>query len=90
MAPILPRLSDRPEQLREVVAAIEQAGGRLLGLGPLYLRSGFREHFLQWLASADPELHADYLRRYSAADRAPERYLQDLYRRAGLEHRPRR
>jgi DNA repair photolyase len=88
MAPILPRLSDRPEQLREVVAAIEQAGGRLLGLGPLYLRAGFREHFLSWLAEADPELHADYLRRYATADHAPERYLAELYDRAGLA-RPR-
>ena len=83
MAPILPGLSDRPEQLREVVRAIEGAGGRLLGLGPLHLRPGVREHFLGWLADADPALHADYQRRYAGTDHAPERYLTELYRRLG-------
>ena len=48
------RLSDRPEQLREVVAAIDGAGGRLLGIGPLHLRPGVREHFLDWLRRLRP------------------------------------
>jgi DNA repair photolyase len=87
MAPILPGMSDRPEQLREVVAAIGDAGGRLLGIGPLHLRPGVREHFLGWLASADPELHADYLRRYANSDYAPARYIDELYRRAGVVRR---
>jgi DNA repair photolyase len=85
MAPILPGLSDRPQQLRDVVSAIGSAGGRLLGIGPLHLRPGVREHFLAWLAGADPALHADYQRRYATADHAPERYLVELYRRAGVE-----
>ena len=63
---------------------MRDAGGRLLGLGPLYLRPGTREHFLQWLAGYDPALHADYLRRYATSDYAPKRYLEALYRRAGL------
>jgi DNA repair photolyase len=84
MAPILPGLSDRAEQLREVVAEIDAAGGRLLGIGALHLRSGVREHFLQWLAGVDPVLHADYLRRYAESDYAPERYLARLYERAGV------
>ena len=84
MMPILPGLSDRPEQLRETVAAIDQAGGRLLGIGPLHLRPGVREHFLGWLAEADPKLHADYLRRYAGRAYAPEHYTEELYRRAGL------
>jgi DNA repair photolyase len=84
MAPILPALSDRPDQLREVVAAIDGAGGRLLGIGPLYLRPGLREHFLEWLAGYDADLHADYLRRYAHGAYAPESYLDLLYRRAGV------
>jgi DNA repair photolyase len=84
MAPILPALSDRPDQLRAVVAAIGGAGGRLLGLGPLHLRPGVREHFLGWLKSADPDLHADYARRYATSDYAPARYLDELYVRAGI------
>jgi DNA repair photolyase len=89
MAPILPGISDGPEQLRAVVDGIRSAGGRLLGIGPLHLRPGVREHFLSWLAQVDPDLHADYQRRYAAADHAPERYLADLYRRAGVPRRER-
>ncbi len=85
MAPILPGLSDAPEQLRATVAAIEQAGGRLLGLGPLHLRHGVREHFLGWLAHHDRDLHADYCRRYATTDHAPQRYLDQLYAHAGLQ-----
>jgi DNA repair photolyase len=84
VAPVLPGMSDRPEQLREVIDAIDKAGGRFLGVAPLHLRPGVREHFLDWLARTDPELHADYLRRYATSDYAPKRYLDDLYRRAGL------
>ncbi len=88
MAPVLPGLSDRPDQLREVVAAVQGAGGRTLGIGPLHLRPGVREHFLGWLAGVDPDRHADYQRRYARTDHAPERYLAELYRRAGLPRRP--
>jgi DNA repair photolyase len=83
VAPILPGLSDQPAQLRAVLSAIDDAGGRFLGFGPLHLRPGVREHFLDWLQTYDPELHADYLRRYATSDYAPTRYLDDLYRRAG-------
>jgi DNA repair photolyase len=85
MMPILPGLSDRPAQLRETVAAIRDAGGRLLGIGPLHLRPGVREHFLGWLAEFDPALHTDYLRRYATSDYAPARYVDELYARAGVE-----
>ncbi len=85
VAPVLPGMSDRPEQLREVIAAIDAAPAvAFLGIGPLHLRPGVREHFLGWLARTDPELHADYLRRYATSDYAPKRYLDELYRRAGL------
>jgi DNA repair photolyase len=85
MAPVLPGLSDDPRQLREVVAAIRDTGATLLGLGALYLRPGVREHFLAWLHGVDPDLHADYVRRYATSDYAPERYFAELYRRAGVD-----
>jgi DNA repair photolyase len=84
MMPILPGLSDSPEQLRETVAAIDGAGGRVLGIGALHLRPGVREHFLGWLRAADPALHRDYLRRYATSDYAPARYADELYERAGI------
>ncbi len=80
IAPILPGFSDSPAQVRDVVGAIEQAGGRILGALPLHLRPGTREHFLGWLQGHDPQLHADYLRRYAASDYAPPRYAEYLRR----------
>jgi DNA repair photolyase len=84
MMPVLPGLSDGPDQLRETAQAISSAGGRLLGIGPLHLRPGVREHFLGWLRETDPDLHTDYLRRYAATDYAPAHYVDELYRRAGV------
>jgi DNA repair photolyase len=84
MMPILPGMSDRPDQLRATVAAIDEAGGRLLGIGPLHLRGPLRKHFLDWLAETDSEMHADYVRRYADRAYAPKHYVEELYRRAGL------
>jgi DNA repair photolyase len=68
MAPILPGLSDRPEQLAAVVKAARDAGATGIWANLLYLRPGTREHFLANLARDWPEL----LRRYEQlyADRA--------------------
>ena len=78
MAPVLPGLSDAPEQLAETAAAIRDAGGAVMGVLPLHLRPGVREHFLGWLAEFDPDLHADYLRRYNGRAYAPEHYADRL------------
>jgi DNA repair photolyase len=55
MAPILPGLSDRPEQLAEVVRAARAAGARSIWASVLHLRPGTREHFLEALARDWPE-----------------------------------
>jgi DNA repair photolyase len=55
MAPILPGISDRPEQLEEVVRAAREAGATSIWADLLYLRPGTREHFLQALARDWPE-----------------------------------
>jgi len=78
IAPILPGLSDAPAQLAEVAAAVRATGGRVLGVMPLHLRPGVREHFLGWLADFDPDLHADYVRRYARRSYAPEHYADRL------------
>ncbi|SHH62032.1 DNA repair photolyase [Jatrophihabitans endophyticus] len=89
VAPVLPGLSDDPRQLREVVTAIDDAGGRLLGIGALYLRPGVREHFLDWLRGAFPDQYDSYLRRYDGRAYAPAHYGEQLYARAGLSGRAR-
>jgi DNA repair photolyase len=55
MAPILPGISDKPEQLREVVKAAREAGATGVWTNVLFLRPGTREHFLEHLAEDWPE-----------------------------------
>jgi DNA repair photolyase len=64
MAPILPGLSDRPEQLRAVVEACLDAGATHVSPILLHLRPGVREEFLPWLEEAHPDLVPRYLEMY--------------------------
>jgi DNA repair photolyase len=65
MAPILPGISDRPEQLEEVVRAAREAGATSVWANLLYLRPGTREHFLENLARDWPEELERYERLYA-------------------------
>ena len=67
VAPVLPGLSDRPEQLEAVVKACVEAGARSVAPLLLHLRPGVREHYLGWLADAHPDLVAEHERRYPRA-----------------------
>lgn len=60
MAPILPGLSDAPEQLAAVVRAAREAGARGIWANVVNLRPGVREHFLEALARDWPEHVARY------------------------------
>ncbi len=64
IAPVLPGALGRARPAGEVIDAITDAGGRILGALPLHLRPGTREHFLAWLERTDPALHARYLRNF--------------------------
>src|SRR5919109_743976 len=65
MAPILPGISDRPEQLRDVVRAAREAGACGVWSNLLFLRPGTREHFLDALARDYPEQLDHYERLYA-------------------------
>jgi len=65
LAPILPGISDRPEQLAAVVRAARDAGATHLWCNLLYLKPGTREHFLAHLARDWPELVPRYERLYA-------------------------
>jgi len=65
MAPILPGISDRPDQLREVVKAAREAGATGVWTNLLFLRPGTREHFLEHLAEDWPELVPRYRELYA-------------------------
>ena len=64
VAPIIPGLSDRTEQVDEVVAGCVEAGAVSISSVALHLRPGVREHYLGWLAAARPDLVDEYRRRY--------------------------
>jgi DNA repair photolyase len=68
MAPILPGISDGPDQLEEVVRAARDAGADGIWGNLLHLRSGTREHFLSQVAREWPHLLQRYreLYRYDA------------------------
>ena len=55
MAPILPGISDRREQLAAVVRAAREAGATGIWANVLFLRRGTREHFLRALEEDWPE-----------------------------------
>jgi DNA repair photolyase len=67
IAPILPELSDRPEQLNEVVDAVIEAGAVSVSSVGLHLRSGVKDHFMGWLHDARPDLEPGYQRRFRRA-----------------------
>jgi DNA repair photolyase len=79
VAPILPGLSDHPEQLEEVVAACVRAGAVSVTAVALHLRPGVRQHYLGWLQGARPELVPAYRDSYRTA------YLPDAEQRALAE-----
>jgi DNA repair photolyase len=96
MAPILPGISDRPEQLAEVVRAARAAGACGIWTGVLYLKPGTREHFLESLQREWPELLPEYERLYGrraylkAADTEPIRgQVRELARAHGVRDRRR-
>jgi DNA repair photolyase len=71
VAPVLPCLSDRREQLDEVVGACVDAGAVSITPVLLHLRPGVREHYLSSLAEHRPDLlerhHQLYRRAYAPA-----------------------
>jgi DNA repair photolyase len=71
VAPILPGLSDRDEQVREVVEAAKDAGAVSVTGVPLHLRGAVRDHYLGWLAQAHPELVARHERLFASGAYQP-------------------
>jgi DNA repair photolyase len=67
MAPVLPGISDAPEQLRAVAEAAIEAGATHVSPILLHLRPGVREEFMPWLAERYPDL----VERYEAMYRKP-------------------
>jgi DNA repair photolyase len=94
MAPILPGLSDRPEQLAAVVRAAREAGATHVWMNVLNLRPGTREHFLAELARDWPEELERYESLYAGRAYLPrsesepiQNEVTELRRRYGVADR---
>jgi len=89
MSPILPGLSDRPEQLAEVVKAVRAAGAANVWANLLYLKPGTKEHFLETLARDWPEELDRYEQLYAQRaylSRADVDPIRDQVRSLAREH----
>jgi DNA repair photolyase len=78
VAPVLPGISDAPEQLEEVVRACLEAGATSISSILLHLRPGVRELYLPWLQRERPDLVAAYETLYAS----PSGYASQEARRA--------
>jgi DNA repair photolyase len=80
MAPVLPFLSDSPEQLRTTVRAIAAAGAGSITPLVLHLRPGAREWYMSWLARNHPHLVPRYETLYAGGSYAPTWYQRRVTR----------
>ena len=93
VAPVLPGISDHPEQLEEVVREARNAGATTVWASVVNLRLGTREHFLAHLEEDWPELAPFYERLYGSRDYPPrkiEQRVRDLVAAARKDERLRR
>jgi DNA repair photolyase len=71
IAPILPGLSDRDDQLTAVAQACHQAGAVSVAPVALHLRPGVHEHCLRWLGGARLDLAALHRERFGHRSHLP-------------------
>jgi DNA repair photolyase len=83
IGPVLPHLSDGPEQLEAVVKACVEAGAQSISTVLLHLRPGVKEVFLPRLAESHPQLIDEYHQLYgnrAYAPRVEQRAVERLVR----------
>jgi DNA repair photolyase len=78
MGPVIPFLSDSPEQLEAAVRKIASAGAVHVSPIVLHLRTGAREWFLGWLSREHPELIEAYRGLYGNRAYAPASYQRKI------------
>jgi DNA repair photolyase len=89
IAPVLPGISDAPEQLAEVAEACVAAGAVAISPILLHLRPGVREVFMPWLEGYRPDLVERYRELYSSSYASPgararlAHQIDDIVDRAG-------
>jgi DNA repair photolyase len=87
MAPILPGLTDTPEQIEATVSAIARSGAAGVAPLALHLRPGAKEWYAAWLTREHPELARRYRELYGKRAYLPAAYQRDLAARVRLAAR---
>jgi DNA repair photolyase len=72
IAPLMPGVNDRPEQVREIVEIATDAGAVSIGGIALHLRGEVREIFFDWLRAHRPDLVPLYEETYRRGAYAPK------------------
>lgn len=80
IAPIIPGLSDRPEQLEALSEACLEAGAISITPLALHLRPGVKEHFLAFLDVRHPALGAELRARYGLRSYLPAGQQEQITR----------
>src|SRR5439155_18576442 len=78
MAPIIPFLTDSPQQLAATVRAIAETGATHVAPILLHLRTGAREWYLKWLGKNHPDFVPRYERLYAKGAYAPKAYQEEI------------
>ena len=81
VAPILPGLTDTESQIRDLAAAVKDAGGKFAHPSPLRLYPALHHNFLPIIERHFPQLYPRYRRAYRGTGSAPRRYTDALIRR---------
>ena len=64
MAPVLPGISDRPDQIEAVVKGAAEAGARFIAGTYLHLRGPLKDHYFRWIEAEYPHLTRYYRHEY--------------------------
>lgn len=78
--PVLPGITDRPDQLEPLIKAVSEAGANHLNACALRLRSAARQRYLPFIDKEFPELATRYRATYAHSHHAGERYRDGLNR----------
>jgi DNA repair photolyase len=76
--PVLPGITDAPEQLEALVSAVAEAKASYVGACALRLQSTARDRYLPFIAAKFPSLEAKYRRTYANGYQVGERYRSGL------------
>jgi DNA repair photolyase len=85
LMPVLPGITDHPEQLRSVIRAAAEHGATRVSSGSLRLAPGVKEWFFGFLREQFPRLAANYEQGYGPRSEAPGWYRTKVQERVAAE-----